>query len=188
MAKLKKMPGGKVGLGRNMTWAERQAAGARPKKERGPSKGQWARNSKDATKRAEKGGKGNLEDSHIRGKRIRDVGQAVPKGYMRTGGRYFAKIANMRPIQSKTSDMQKAFFYANKDRFLGPDGKGGWMRSLSNQGMYNGTTSEGNFRKTSSAKRMMDKDKVYNGYGTTGKKKASKSRYIMAIGQDGHAR
>lgn len=153
----------------------------------------WAKNSKDAAAKAKKnaGKKWNVEDSYVKSKRIRDNGQAVPKGYMRTGGRYFAKVANMRPIQSKTSKEQRIMFYANKDKFLGPKQDAGWMRSLGNQGMYNGQTSEANFRKTAAARKMMDKDggtyaPDYKKH--AGVKKASKSRYIMAIGQDGHVR
>ena len=65
----------------------------------------WAKNTKDATEKAKKNGgkQWNIEDAYTKSERIRDMGQAVPKGYMRTGGRYFAKVANMRPIQSKTS-------------------------------------------------------------------------------------
>lgn len=162
----------------------------------------WAKNSKDAEAKAKKN-KGKqyvTEDSHTKGKRIRDLGQKVPKGYMRTGGRYFAKVANMRPIRSKTSDAQRAMFYANKERFLGPKEDAGWMRSIGNQGMYNGQTSEANFRKTAAARKLMDKDggtyapdyKKSN-HKTAGvakgvKKARAKSRYIMAIGQDGHVR
>lgn len=159
----------------------------------------WAKNSKDAAAKAKesKGKNTNVEDYYTKkgaGKRIRDLGQAVPKGYMRTGGRYFAKIANMRPIKSLTTQQQRNLFYANKDRFLGPREDAGWMRSVGNQGMYNGQTSEANFRKTSAARKMIDADGgTYPpdwkaSHGTAGKKKQSKSRYIMAIGQDGHKR
>ena len=153
----------------------------------------WAKNSKDAAAKAKKNGgkKWNAEDAYLKSKRIRDNGQAVPKGYMRTGGRYFAKVANMRPIQSKTSQQQRNLFYANKEKFLGPKGDAGWMRSLGNQGMYNGSTSEANFRKTASARKIIDADggtyaPDYKKH--AGAKKAAKSRYIMAIGQDGHVR
>ena len=155
--------------------ALRQKAGVGGK----PSKGQWAKNSRDAAMRAK--GKLNTEDAYIgRSKRIRDEGQKPPKGYMRTGGRYFAKIENMVPIRTKTSKQQRAFFYANKDKFLGADRKGGWMASVGRQGMYDGTKSLANFRKTTAARKSMDKAKTYG--------RAGKSRYIMAIGQDGHAR
>lgn len=162
--------------------------GKKPKKS-----AKWAKNSKEATAKAKKnaGKKVNVEDAYVKSKRIRDMGQAVPKGYMRTGGRYFAKVSNMRPIQSKTSQAQRNMFYANKHRFLGAREDGGWMRSLGNQGMYNGQTSEANFRKTVAARKMMDKDggtyaPDYKKH--AGAKKAAKSRYIMAIGQDGHVR
>ena len=57
--------------------------------------------------------------------------------------------------------------------------------------MYNGETSEANFRMTPGARKLIDADG-----GTyapdyilhAGEKKAKKSRYIMAIGQDGHMR
>ena len=91
-----------------------------------------------------------------------------------------AKIENMAPIRTKTSKQQRAFFYANKDKFLGADRKGGWMASVGRQGMYDGTKSLANFRKTTAARKSMDKAKTYG--------RAGKSRYIMAIGQDGHAR
>lgn len=194
MAKLKRNADGTVGLGRNKPWSERMKKGSAPSKV--ASRGKYARNSKDATERAKQNGgkKSNTEDAYVR-KRIRDVGQAVPKGYMRTGGRYFAKVANMRPIYSKTSQQQRQLFYANKEKFLGPKGDAGWLRSLGNQGMYNGQASEANFRKTAAARKLMDADggTYYPGYAdrrhqTTGAKKAAKSRYIMAIGQDGHVR
>ena len=144
----------------------------------------------------------NVEDSyvgtkHSPSKRIRDLGQKPPEGYMRTGGRYFAKVANMRPIKSMTTMQQQGLFYANKPKFLGVDGKGGYLRSASMLGMYNGETSEANFRQTSGARKLIDADggTYAPGYYTedgkplhaTGKK-ATKSRYIMAIGQDGHKR
>ena len=125
-------------------------------------------------------------------KRIRDFGQKPPKGYMRTGGRYFAKIANMRPIKSMTTMQQRGLFYANKPRFLGTDGMGGYVGSAANQGMYNGETSEVNFRKTAGARKLIDADggtyspDFYVDH--AGEKKAAKSRYIMAVGQDGHMR
>ena len=124
-------------------------------------------------------------------KRIRDFGQKPPKGYMRTGGRYFAKIANMRPVKSMTTMQQRALFYSNKPKFLGADGMGGYLGSAANQGMYNGETSEANFRKTGGARKLIDADG--GTYGPdyvphAGEKKAAKSRYIMAIGQDGHMR
>ena len=153
----------------------------------------WAKNTKDATEKAKKSGgkQWNIEDAYTKSERIRDMGQAVPKGYMRTGGRYFAKVANMRPIMSKTSQQQRDLFYANKEKFLGPRMDAGWLRSLGNQGMYNGATSEANFRKMVNARKLIDADG-----GTyapdyekpAGMKKAAKSRYIMAIGQDGHVR
>lgn len=165
-----------------------KGGGKKPKKS-----AKWAKNTKDATAKAKAAkGKNNVtEDAYTKGKRIRDMGQAVPKGYMRTGGRYFAKVANMRPIQSKTSKEQRIMFYANKDKFLGPKQDAGWMRSLGNRGMYNGQTSEANFRTTPAARKMMDKDggtyaPDYKKH--AGAKKAAKSRYIMAIGQDGHVR
>ena len=110
---------------------------------------------------------------------------------MRTGGRYFAKVANMRPIKSKTTQQQRDLFYANKEKFLGPKEDGGWMRSLGNRGMYNGAASEANFRQTPSARKIIDADggtyaPDYKKH--AGAKKAAKSRYIMAIGQDGHVR
>ena len=158
----------------------------------------WAKNTKDYESKKQKSGVAktmNMEDLYAgsgRSKRIKDVGQKPPKGYMRTGGRYFAKIANMRTIKSKTSMAQRALFYANKEKFLGVDGRGGYLGSAANQGMYNGSTSEANFRKTSSARKLIDADG-----GTyspdyhpkhAGQKGRQKSRYIMAIGQDGHMR
>lgn len=159
----------------------------------------WAKNSADYVKRQEAKSKaknyiGNVEDrmvggKHAPSKRIRDLGQKPPKGYMRTGGRYFAKIENMRPIQSMTTLQQRGLFYANKEKWLGPDGRGGYLGSASNQGMYNGETSEANFRKTAGARKLIDADGGTYGPGydkhAGGQKK---SRYIMAIGQDGHKR
>ena len=54
--------------------------------------------------------------------------------------------------------------------------------------MYNGETSEANFRKSTTARKMIDADggTYPPGHGTAGA--AKKSRYIMAIGQDGHMR
>ena len=159
----------------------------------------WAKSSSDysqkqAAKAKSKQFLGNMEDYQTKktgGKRIRDYGQKPPKGYMRTGGRYFAKIANMRPVKSMTTLQQRGLFYANKEKWLGPDGNGGYLGSASNQGMYNGETSEANFRKTSGARKLIDADG--GTYGPNykkhaGGKKAAKSRYIMAIGQDGHKR
>jgi hypothetical protein len=168
---------------------------ATPKKKR---TAKWAKNTKAYEERKKKEGEAkrmNTEDLYVKGgrsKRIRDVGQKPPKGYMRTGGRYLAKIENMRTIKSKTSMAQRAMFYSNKEKWLGVDGRGGWLGSAANQGMYNGDTSEANFRKTAGARKMIDADG-----GTyapdyhpkqAGVKTRSKSRYIMAIGQDGHMR
>ena len=168
----------------------------------------WAKNSKDyvAKQQAKHSKSGNAEDyyvgsKHSPSKRIRDVGQAEPKGYMRTGGRYFAKIANMRPIKTMTTKRQRANFYDNKDRYLGADGKGGYVGSAAHQGMYNGASSEINFRKTQGARKLLDSnggvyspeyyehfDKNGKPIHTKGGKKYNKSRYIMALGQDGHKR
>ena len=195
MAKIKKGADGKVTLGKNKSWSQRmgQKAPSASAKSVKTSKGKWAKNSKDAAAKAKKnaGKKWNTEDAYVKSKRIRDNGQAVPKGYMRTGGRYFAKVANMRPIQSKTSQQQRDLFWANKEKFLGPKMDAGWLRSLGNQGMYNGLSSEANFRKTAGARKIIDADggtyaPDYKKH--AGAKKAAKSRYIMAIGQDGHVR
>ena len=167
--------------------------------------GKWAKNASDYAKKQAAKAKskkflGNQEDYEMKksgGKRIRDLGQKPPKGYMRTGGRYFAKIANMRPIRSMTSMQQRGLFYSNKEKFLGTDGMGGYLGSASNQGMYNGETGEANFRKTGGARKLIDADggTYAPGYKKpdgsiihAGKKQAVKSRYIMAIGQDGHKR
>lgn len=161
----------------------------------------WAKSASDYAKKQAAKAKAkkiltNQEDKAVGtkgspSKRILDVGQKPPKGYMRTGGRYFAKIANMRPIRSATTMQQRALFYSNKPKFLGTDGTGGYLGSASNQGMYNGGTSEANFRKTAGARKIIDADG--GTYGPdykkhAGAKKAAKSRYIMAIGQDGHMR
>lgn len=167
----------------------------------------WAKNASDyAKKQQAKGkGKGNTEDKFVGGKgspskRIRDLGQPEPKGYMRTGGRYFAKIANMRPIKSQTTWQQRGLFYSNRDKYLGPDEKGGWVGSAAHQGMYDGETGEMNFRKTAGARKNIDADggtyspEYYQHFDKGGKPKKpggakyKKSRYIMAIGQDGHMR
>lgn len=158
----------------------------------------WAKSASDYAKKQAAKAKskkflGNQEDYEMKktgAKRIRDIGQKPPKGYMRTGGRYFAKIANMRPIRSMTSMQQRGLFYSNKEKFLGTDGMGGYLGSASNQGMYNGETGEANFRKTGGARKLIDADggTYAPGYGHAGEKKAKKSRYIMAIGQDGHKR
>lgn len=165
----------------------------------------WAKSASDYAKKQAAKAKskkflGNQEDYETKKsglKRIRDYGQKPPKGYMRTGGRYFAKIANMRPIRSMTSMQQRGLFYSNKEKFLGTDGMGGYLRSASNQGMYNGETGEANFRKTGGARKLIDADggTYAPGYKKpdgsiihAGKKQAVKSRYIMAIGQDGHKR
>lgn len=161
----------------------------------------WAKNALDYEKKQSAKAKAkkilaNQEDKMVGtkgspSKRITDVGQKPPKGYMRTGGRYFAKIANMRPIKSMTTMQQRGLFYSNKPKFLGADGMGGYLGSASNQGMYNGETSEANFRKTGGARKLIDADGGTYGpdYGKhAGAKKAAKSRYIMAIGQDGHMR
>ena len=177
---------------------------AAAKKSSSPKKkksAKWAKNSSDysakqAAKAKSKAFLGNQEDQMVGSKgspskRIRDYGQKPPKGYMRTGGRYFAKIENMRPVKSMTTQQQRGLFYSNKEKWLGADGKGGYLGSASNQGMYNGETSEANFRKTSGARKLIDADG--GTYGPdyqkhAGGKKAAKSRYIMAIGQDGHKR
>lgn len=154
--------------------------------------GQWAKNTSDYEKKQKRktsGGKEaplNAEDKnmHPKSKRIEDHGQKPPKGYMRTGGRYFAKICNARPIQSLTTPAQRMLFEQAKVGFLGPDGNGGWVGSAANQGMYDGNTGEMNFRKTTAARKAIDGQKAYHVH-PGGK---PKSRYIMCIGQDGHMR
>ena len=202
MAKLKKTPGGKATLGKNMSWAERTAKSAPAKKSGGVSKGRWAKNSSDyAARQAKKAGKGkfNAEDAQIvksKSKRIRDLGQKPPEGYRRTGGMYFAKAENDRPIQSRTTEAQRALFYANKPKFIGVGKKPGWVSQAANQGMYDGTNGDTNFRKTAAARKLIDADggtyapdyKKGKKHGTAGAKSRAKSRYIMAIGQDGHVR
>lgn len=167
----------------------------------------YAKNSKDyaekqAAKAKSKSIKQNAEDVHVKktqkkSARIRDVGQKPPPGYRRTGGLYFAKNANDAPIRSKTTEAQRALFYANKPKFIGVGDKNGWVAQAANQGMYNGETSEVNFRKSAQARKLLDADGgTYSQEYMDGlkkkhageKTKMSKSRYIMAIGQDGHAR
>lgn len=165
----------------------------------------WAKNASDYAKKQAAKAKAksilmNQEDAFIKkgkAKRIRDVGQKPPKGYMRTGGLWFAKIENARPIRSLTTMQQRGLFYANKPKFLGTNGSGGYLGSAANQGMYNGETGEANFRKTAGARKLIDADggTYAPGYKKpdgkiihAGKKQAAKSRYIMAIGQDGHKR
>lgn len=159
----------------------------------------WAKSASDYEKKQSAKAKakkflGNQEDKLVGSKgspskRIRDFGQKPPNGYMRTGGRYFAKIENMRPIKSMTTMQQRALFYSNKPKFLGADGMGGYVGSAANQGMYNGETSEANFRKTGGARKLIDADGGTYGPDYTKHTGAmKKSRYIMAIGQDGHKR
>lgn len=191
MAKIRQNADGSIGLGRNKSWAARQgsSAGGGRKTAQGPSRGRYARNSADAAARA--GAKGSkrrrtLEDEYTpRTGRIRDNGQAVPKGYMRTGGLYFAKVSNMRPIQSKTTKQQRAMVYANRNRFWGKDGESGWIRSVGNTGMYDAKTSEANFRKQTAARKAIDRNRPPSSRASA---RPSKSRYIIAFGQDGHVR
>lgn len=155
----------------------------------------YAKNSADyakkqAAKAKSKKGKFNAEDAQMvkaKSKRIRDNGQKPPKGYHRTGGMYFAKNENDRPIKSATTESQRALFYANKPKFIGVGKKDGWVAQASNQGMYDGAKSEVNFRKSASARKLIDADG--GTYAPNYKKHpGGKSRYIMAIGQDGHMR
>lgn len=202
MAKIKKNADGSVSLGKNKSWAGRKSGGGSKsvvQKAKKPSKAKWAKNSSDyaqkqAAKAKAKKATFNAEDAQIvksKSKRIRDVGQKPPKGYHRTGGMYFAKNENDRPIQSKTTEQQRALFYANKPKFIGVGEKDGWVAQAANQGMYDGKTGDANFRKSASARKLIDADG-----GTyapdhkehSGEKKRAKSRYIMAIGQDGHVR
>ena len=109
-----------------MATKKKAATTKKPKKA-----GKWAKNASDYAKKQAAKAKskkflGNQEDKAVGtkgspSKRIRDMGQKPPKGYMRTGGRYFAKIANMRPIKSMTSMQQRGLFYSNKEKFLGTD-------------------------------------------------------------------
>ena len=160
---------------------------------RAPSRGRFARNSADAQARAaaNRGRRRVREDDYTpRAGRIRDEGQAIPKGYMRTGGRYFAKIANMRPIRSQTTEAQRAHVYSNRERYWGVNGDAGYLASVGRQGMYNGETGEANFRKTTAARRVIDdafKNKRRGG-GAGATTRARKSRYIISFGQDGHMR
>ena len=164
-----------------------------------PSKAKWAKNSADyakkqAAKAKSKKANYNAEDAQIiksKSKRIRDVGQKPPKGYHRTGGMYFAKNENDRPIQSRTTEQQRSLFYANREKFIGVDGRPGWVAQAANQGMYDGSNGDTNFRKTAAARKLLDKDggtyaPDYKKH--AGQKGRAKSRYIMAIGQDGHVR
>ncbi|MGN0130717.1 MAG: hypothetical protein ACI4CE_07515 [Methanomethylophilus alvi] len=164
-----------------------------------PSKAKWAKNSSDyakkqAAKVKSKKVKFNAEDAQIvksKAKRIRDVGQKPPKGYHRTGGMYFAKNENDRPIKSKTTEQQRALYWANKPKFIGVGDRDGWVAQAANQGMYDGATGDVNFRKSASARKLIDADggtyaPDYKKH--AGQKKRAKSRYIMAIGQDGHVR
>lgn len=187
---------GKPRRSEEMAKKKKTAANGGPKKSHG---GQWAKSGDDyAKKQAAKteGGKRaaplNAEDRHMspKSKRITDYGQKPPEGYMRTGGRYFAKVCNARPIKSKTTPEQELLFYLERAKFLGLDGQSGYVRSAANQGMYDGETGEMNFRKIAGARRLMDKSKVYNAVDKppAGVKAKAKSRYIMAIGQNGHKR
>ena len=164
------------------------------------SKGRFARNRSDYAERARARNSGggrprmNREDVEIvrsRSKRIRDLGQEPPEGYMRHDGMYFQKVKYARPIKSLTTKDQRAMIYANKEHFYGLDGQSGYIRSAANQGMYDGESSELNFRKTAGARKIIDKDG--GTYGPDYSRRAgaatrAKSRYIIAFGQDGHMR
>ena len=159
-----------------------------------PRKAKWAKNSSDYAKKQAAKAKVkkttfNAEDAQIvksKSKRIRDVGQKPPKGYHRTGGMYFAKNENDRPIKSMTSEQQRALYWANLPKFIGVGDKDGWVAQAANQGMYNGETGEANFRKSVSARKLIDTEGAYAP--DYEKLAGAKSRYIMAIGQDGHVR
>lgn len=160
----------------------------------------FARNRTDYSERARARSSGpdrnrmNREDREtvrMRAPRIRDNGQEPPEGYCRGQGMYFVQQKYLRPRTSMTTKEQRAMIAANREKFYGVDGKGGYIRSAANQGMYNGDTSEMNFRKTAGARKLIDKDG--GTYGPDYSRRAgaatrAKSRYIIAFGQDGHAR
>lgn len=164
------------------------------------SRGRFARNSSDYAERARARNRGSgrrpmnqedIETVRARRARIRDLGQEPPEGYQRGNGRYFVQTQYVRPRTSMTTKAQRAMIYANKERFWGVDGKSGYIRSAANQGMYDGETSELNFRKTAGARKIIDADG--GTYGPDYNRRAgaatrAKSRYIIAFGQDGHAR
>jgi hypothetical protein len=180
----------------------------------GHSKGQWARNKKDRTARQEAlwGGREKIKSmknyqtetlESVGGskqkyrtrkdkkgrKYIMDLGGAAPAGYYSDGSRYYKLKKNAR-ITDRSSDLQKAAWYANHAEILGvdPTKAGGYLDHAGRQGqifgMGNGMA-EVNLGKTQGGRKMMDKTKAYfeGWYGAQPGK--AKSRYIFEIGQDG---
>lgn len=150
----------------------------------------WARNTKDAERRAAETGKALSKEARKKivaeGKkqakqrraRIRDVGQAVPEGYARRqGGMYFALLENYRPDKSRNKKDVQAFANANLRSFTKDDG---WISKASKQGMLS-HLGELNLRKTTAAREKMRKAGLYGGRGHAGQQ----SKAIIYWGQDG---
>ena len=188
MAKIKRGSGGKVGLGRNMPWSERPGS-TKTKL----SRGRYSRNSSEATAKATRSALGltkeqyrkKAEEAKKQAKqkraRIRDIGQAVPEGYLRRqGSLYFALKENYRPDKKRNSKAKQDFALKNMDRFMRD---GGWLDSTSKQGMLLADGTQ-NLRKTTAARNMMKKLGLY---GRAGAKTRGKSAGIIYWGQDGKA-
>lgn len=166
-----------------ITSADDEASSQKPPK--------WAKNSADAKRDAERKRAGltdeqyqtivrkALEHAKAKWKRIRDVGQEVPEGYVRFyGARYLYRKDNLRP-RKDNKPLIRGFVYANKERFWR---KGGYLDTTSKQGMI-AKKGEQNLRKTTSARTMMKKDNLYGGLPSG--KGISKSRYIILWGPGG---
>ena len=165
--------------------------GGAPKK---PAK--WAKNTKSAEAKAKESAKGltkeqrakiaaeGVKQAKQKRARIRDIGQAIPEGYLRRqGSKYFALKENYRPDSSRNSEKKQAFALANMERFMR---KGGWLDSTSKQGMLN-ALGEQNLRKTTSARNMLKKEGLYEKHPGQKTKGQKSSAAIIYWGQDGKA-
>ena len=116
------------------------------------------------------------EGAKKRRARIRDVGQAVPEGYIRkTGSLYFSRKENERLLKRNGEDVN-AWASANRERFMK---KGGWMDSVSRNGMFHRDGGM-NLRKTTVARNAMKK------YGLHAQlRDPGDSKFTIYWGQDG---
>ena len=119
--------------------------------------------------------------------RILDTGMDAPEGYYSDGSRYYKLKRNVR-LARDSSDAQKNLWASDREKILGadPDKTGGYLDNAGRQGQITklpGEFAEVNFRKTPSARSIIDKAEAYNTHAGQGSR--AKSRYIFKIGQDG---
>lgn len=200
MAKLAKNPDGSIRkwdptpyMNKSAGGSASKASGKKPAAKKSASKksGEKVKTSGKKSYARPKDVEGHAGAKEPRKKRIRDLGQEPPPGYIRRkGSRYFLQQKYLDIIKSRSTAAQRAMWRANQDYFMGKDREGGIVRSLANKGYYDENEALNARTASTKARKLMDSALKKGGKPDWVRKADGlpKTRYILAIGADGHMR